>query len=61
MEVVGMLSSEMAKFQIEDRVRRANSDRTARATRSVREAEGRSRTRIAMRATLAALLWPVRH
>jgi hypothetical protein len=60
-EVVGMLSSEMAKFQIQDRVREAESFRTTRATRSVRDAERRSRSRKVARGALMAFLWPVKH
>src|SRR5436190_907250 len=48
-----MLSSEMAKFQIQDRVREAESFRMTRATRSVREAERRSRSRRVARGALA--------
>jgi hypothetical protein len=56
-----MLSSEMAKFQIQDRVREAESFRTTRATRSVRDAERRSRSRKVARGALMAFLWPVKH
>jgi hypothetical protein len=56
-----MLSSEMAKFQIQDRVREAESFRTAATTRGAREAERRSRSRKVAHGALAALLWPVKH
>ena len=56
-----MLSSETARFQIEDRLREAESYRRSRATRAGRVAERRSRTRTVAHGALAALLWPVRH
>jgi hypothetical protein len=56
-----MLSSEIAKFQIQDRVREAESFRQSRTTRSAREARQRSRTRTVMKGALASLLWPVKH
>src|SRR3989442_1510574 len=45
MEVVGMMNSEMARFQIQDRVREADAYRVGRATRKVRESLGPERGR----------------
>ena len=60
-EVIGMLSSEMANYRIQDRVREAEAYRKARATRVVRDETRRSQTRRVARGALVALLWPVRH
>ena len=56
-----MLSGEMAKFQIADRVREADAERLARQTRRSRAADERSMTRRVSRAAIAVVLWPVRH
>lgn len=56
-----MLSGEMARLRIADRVREAEADRLARATRSSQIAHERSATRRFGRAAVAAVLWPVRH
>ena len=56
-----MLSGEMAKYQIADRVREAEADRIARATRRSRTAGERTATRRITRAAIAAVLWPVKH
>jgi hypothetical protein len=53
-----MLSSEMAKSQITDRVRDAEADRTSRATRGARKAEARSATRRILQTAAAAAAWP---
>ena len=56
-----MLSGEMAKYQISDRIREAEAERTARLTRRSRMADERSFTRRVGRAAIAAVVWPVRH
>ncbi|HZD17217.1 MAG TPA: hypothetical protein VE669_03645 [Actinomycetota bacterium] len=56
-----MLSGEMARLQIADRVREAEADRIARTTRRSRIADERSATRRFARAAIAAVLWPVKH
>jgi hypothetical protein len=56
-----MLSGEMARLRIADRVREAEADRLAHATRRSRSADERSTTRRFARAAIAAVLWPVRH
>jgi hypothetical protein len=56
-----MLSGEMAKYQIADRVRDAEADRLARSTRRAKALETGSFTRRVGRAALAAALWPVKH
>jgi hypothetical protein len=56
-----MLTGEMARLRIEDRVRDAESDRMARSTRAGREREARSSGRRVVRTLAAALLWPVKH
>lgn len=56
-----MLSGEMARHQIADRVREAEADRLARSTRRSKAAESRSVTRRIGRAALAAATWPIKH
>jgi hypothetical protein len=60
-EETEMLSGEMAKFQIADRVREADAERRARQTRRSRMADERSFTRRVGRAAIAVVVWPVRH
>ena len=56
-----MLSGEMARYQIADRVREAEADRLARSTRRAKTADQRGFTRKVGRAALAAALWPIKH
>ncbi len=56
-----MLSGEMARYQIADRVREAEADRIARSTRRSRSLDTRSRARRFGRTALAAALWPIKH
>jgi hypothetical protein len=56
-----MLSGEMARYQIGDRVREAEAHRLARSTRRSKAAESRSVTRRIGRAALAAATWPIKH
>jgi len=56
-----MLSGEMAKHRIADRVREAEAERIARATRRSRVADERGATRRFARAAFAAVLWPIKH
>jgi hypothetical protein len=56
-----MLSGEMAKLQIADRVRDADAERRARQTRRSRMADEHGFTRRVGRAALAVVVWPVRH
>lgn len=56
-----MLSGEMARYQIGDRVREAEAERLARSTRRSRAAESRGVTRRIGRAALAAATWPIKH
>lgn len=56
-----MLSGEMAKYEIADRIRDADADRRARLTRRSRIADDRGLTRRIGRAAIAAVVWPVRH
>jgi hypothetical protein len=56
-----MLSGEMARHQIGDRVREAEAERMARSTRRSKAAESRSVTRRIGRAALAAATWPIKH
>jgi hypothetical protein len=56
-----MLSGEMARHQIGDRVREAEAERLARSTRRSKAAESRSVTRRIGRAALAAATWPIKH
>jgi hypothetical protein len=56
-----MLSGEMARYQIGDRVREGEAERLARSTRRSKAAESRSVTRRIGRAALAAAIWPIKH
>jgi hypothetical protein len=56
-----MLSGEMARYQIGDRVQEAEAERLARSTRRSKAAESRSVTRRIGRAALAAATWPIKH
>lgn len=56
-----MYASEMAKYQIQDRVREADAFRTSKSARASKVAERHGRTRKVVRATVAALLWPIKH
>jgi hypothetical protein len=56
-----MLSGEMARYQIADRVREAEAARMARSTRKVKAMESRGITRRIGRAALAAATWPIKH
>jgi hypothetical protein len=56
-----MLTGEMAKYQIDDRVRAAQADRLARSTRAGRTANARGGARRVTTAIAAALMWPIRH
>jgi hypothetical protein len=56
-----MLSGDMARYQIADRVREAEAARVAKTTRRARSADERGVARRVGRAALAAALWPVRH
>lgn len=56
-----MLSGEMARYQIADRVREAEADRIARSTRRSRSLDARSRAHRFGRTALAAALWPIKH
>jgi hypothetical protein len=56
-----MLSGEMAKYQIADRIREAEADRRSRSTRRSRIADERGFTRRVTRAAIAAVVWPVKH
>jgi hypothetical protein len=56
-----MLTGEMARYRIDDRVRAAQADRLARSTWAGRTADARSGARGVVSAIAAALLWPIRH
>ncbi len=56
-----MLSGEMARYQIADRVREADAERVARSTRKAKATESRSITRRIGRAAVAAATWPIKH
>jgi hypothetical protein len=56
-----MLTGEMAKYRIDDRVRAAQADRLARSTRAGRAANARGGVRRIGTAIAAALMWPIRH
>lgn len=56
-----MLSGDMARSQIADRMREAQADRLARSTRRVRSDAQLGTPRRIGRAAIAAVLWPVRH
>jgi len=56
-----MLSGEMARYQIADRVLQADAARMARSTRKGKAMESRGVTRRIGRAALAAATWPIKH
>jgi hypothetical protein len=56
-----MLSGDMARYRIEDRVREAEFERRARTTRRSKMAAERGATRRIGRAAIAAVLWPIKH
>jgi hypothetical protein len=56
-----MLSGDMARYQIADRVREAEAARLAKSTRRAKAASDRSFRRRIGRAAIAAALWPTRH
>jgi hypothetical protein len=56
-----MLSGDMARSQIADRMREAQADRLARSTRGSRMSARTGAARRVGRAAIAAVLWPVRH
>jgi hypothetical protein len=60
-EEAEMLSGDMARYQIADRVREAEAERRARQTRRSRMADERSVGRRMARAAVAVVLWPVKH
>jgi hypothetical protein len=60
-EAMEMLTGEMAKFRIDDRVREAQAARLALSTRAGRAGEARSGVRRVVVAVAAAILWPIRH
>lgn len=53
-----MLSGEMARSQITDRVRDADAFRTARASRGARKASSRSAARRIVQTAAAMVTWP---
>ncbi len=56
-----MLSGDMARSQIADRVREAETDRIARSTRKARTQTEKGFVRRFGRAALAAALSPIKH
>jgi hypothetical protein len=56
-----MLSGDMARSQIADRVREAEAARLAKSTRRAKAATEPSLRRRFGRAALAAALWPTKH
>lgn len=56
-----MLNGEIARYQIADRIREAETERKARLTRRSRMADERSFARRVGHAAIAAVVWPVRH
>jgi hypothetical protein len=56
-----MLTGEMAKYRIDERVRSAEADRLAKSTRAGRTADARNGARRVLSTIAAALLWPIRH
>jgi hypothetical protein len=55
-----MLTGEMARYRIDDRVRRAQVDRLARSTGAGRTANARGGARRVVSTIAAALVWPIR-
>jgi len=57
-----MLTGEMARLRIDDRIREADAERLARSTRAGRVGEARSGDVRQFTAVLAAaVLWPFKH
>jgi hypothetical protein len=56
-----MLTGEMARYRIDDRVRAAQADRLAKSTRAGRTADARRGAKRVASAIGATLLWPIRH
>ncbi len=56
-----MLSSEIAKERIGDRLREAEATRLARQTRRGRAGASAARSRKVTSGLLAALVWPIKH
>ena len=56
-----MLSGEMARYKIADRMLEAEADRLARSTRRARVAAERTVSRRMGRVALVAALWPIKH
>lgn len=56
-----MLSGDMARYQIADRVREAEAARLAKTTRRAKSASDQSFRRRIGRAALVAALWPGKH
>jgi len=56
-----MLTGEMAKYRIDDRVREAQAERLVRSTRAGKAGEARSGVRRVVTAVATAILWPIRH
>jgi hypothetical protein len=55
-----MLSGEVARYQIQDRIRDAEAARTARSTRRGRTLAAGGRARRIANTALALVLWPTR-
>jgi len=61
-EAIEMLTGEMARLRIDDRIREADAERLARSTRAGRVGEARSGDVRQFTAVLAAaVLWPFKH
>ena len=60
-EVVGMLTAEVARYRIEDRVREAEAYRASRSSRIAKAQARRAQVRRSVSGFLAALTWPVKH
>jgi hypothetical protein len=56
-----MLTGELARYRIEDRVREAEAYRAAGDTRRAKHEARRARARRTVSGLLAALLWPIKH
>ncbi len=55
-----MFASEMAKYQIQDRVREADAFRAAGATRAARAGQRQGKVRKVLAAAATGLLWPIK-
>ncbi len=56
-----MLSDEVGRYKISERVREGEAERLARRTRRAHAADERSLTRRVGRAAIALVAWPMRH